>query len=187
MLEPNLITLFTEPLHHNQIDYMVTGSVATIVYGEPRLTHDVDLVLALRPAQLDALVHAFPLKSFYAPPKEALLLEVQRMSRAHFNLIHHATGFKADCYLVGDDPLHHWAMQYRRCIELAPNSMLWVAPPEYVIIRKLEYYREGESAKHLEDIRRMLPHLDTLDRSWLTQQLQQRGLLELWTEVTTAE
>jgi hypothetical protein len=39
----NLFSLFTNPLNENQIDYMVTGSVAAMVYGEPRLTHDMGL------------------------------------------------------------------------------------------------------------------------------------------------
>lgn len=32
---------------------------------------------------------------------------------------------------------------------------VWVAPIEYVIVRKLEYFREGGSEKHLRDIRAM--------------------------------
>jgi hypothetical protein len=180
MLKPNLITLFTAPLEQARINYMITGSIATIAYGEPRLTHDIDLVLALQQSQIESLLKSFPLDAFYAPPSEALILEVQRASRAHFNLIHHATGFKADCYLVGNDPLHIWAMQHRQRIELDQHASIWLAPPEYVIVRKLEFYREGESAKHLDDIRKMLPHLETLDTHWLQQQLQQRGLEEYW-------
>jgi hypothetical protein len=184
MLEPNLITLFTQPFDDHKIEYMITGSVAAIVYGEPRLTHDVDLVVALHESHLDALLASFPLEQFYAPPRETLQLELQRGARAHFNLIHHASGFKADCYLSGNDPLHHWGMAHRRKIDLTPQTAIWIAPPEYVIIRKLEYYREGESAKHLDDLRRMLPQLEDMDVDWLTQQLEHRGLTQLWETVT---
>lgn len=45
MQELNLVELFTNPLEEHQIPYLVTGSMASVIYGEPRLTHDVDLVL----------------------------------------------------------------------------------------------------------------------------------------------
>jgi hypothetical protein len=44
--EPGLITLFVAPLHRAGIPYVVTGGVASVIYGEPRLTRDIDLVLA---------------------------------------------------------------------------------------------------------------------------------------------
>ena len=36
------------------------------------------------------------------------------------------------------------------------NSKIAVAPPEYVIIKKLEFYKEGKSSKHLDDIKAIL-------------------------------
>lgn len=183
MLEASLITTFTDRLTRADVDYMITGSVATIVYGEPRLTHDVDLVLSLNASQLKPFLRQFPLEEFYAPPEETVRLEIQRASRAHFNLIHHASGFKADCYPIGNDALHAWGMAHRRKIALEGSQAIWLAPPEYVIIRKIEYYREGESTKHLDDIRRMLPQLDDLNTTWLEAQLQQRGLIDTWRDI----
>ena len=46
-LEPFLI--FTRKLNELNLRYMVTGSVAAIYYGEPRMTNDVDIVVFLRP------------------------------------------------------------------------------------------------------------------------------------------
>jgi hypothetical protein len=63
--DPSLFALFTEPLNALGIDYMVTGSVAGIVYGEPRLTHDVDLVLSLAGKDVPAFHAAFPIEDFY--------------------------------------------------------------------------------------------------------------------------
>jgi uncharacterized NAD-dependent epimerase/dehydratase family protein len=39
-----------------KISYMVIGGQAVLVYGEPRLTQDVDIVLGLAPDQLEAVV-----------------------------------------------------------------------------------------------------------------------------------
>lgn len=134
---------------------MVTGSMAVIVYGEPRLTHDVDIVLVLPKLAIPQLHDAFPLAEFYCPPVEVLMTEAARQERGHFNLIHHASGFKADIYIVGANLLHGWAMYRRWPIEIG-GEIVQVAPPEYVIVRKLEYYREGGSDKHLRDIQSML-------------------------------
>lgn len=99
----DLFSLYTERLSLHKIDYIVTVSVASIVYGEPRLTHDIDLVILLQRAQIDDLISAFPLSLFYCPPKEIIINESKRSTRGHINLIHHETGFKADIYFAGKE------------------------------------------------------------------------------------
>jgi hypothetical protein len=47
-----------------QIPYMVVGSFASGVYGEPRFTHDIDIVIAPTHQQLDSLCAAFPAEDF---------------------------------------------------------------------------------------------------------------------------
>ena len=139
------------PLNRSGLPYMVTGSMAGIVYGEPRMTHDVDVVLELRIADVERLGGVFPVAEFYLPPPEIIGIEAAREQRGHFNIIHHATGCKADVYLAGRDPLHQWALERRRRVELGGEAV-WMAPPEYVILRKLEFFREGGSSKHLRDV-----------------------------------
>lgn len=165
---------------------MVTGSVAAMVYGEPRLTHDVDLVVDLDEQILPAFLASFPADEFYCAPLEVVKVELGRRQRGHFNVIHHATGFKADVYLAGRDPLHRWAMARRRALTLGPAS-LQVAPPEYVIVRKLEFFREGGSERHLGDIRGMLRHSsDAIDDAVLAEMIAERGLGREWAEVCAA-
>jgi hypothetical protein len=66
-----------------------------MVYGEPRLTHDIDLVLRLgRAFEPETFAGAFPPSEFYTPPAEVIRLEASRGQRGHFNVIHQATGFK---------------------------------------------------------------------------------------------
>ena len=159
---------------------MVTGSTAAIVYGEPRLTHDVDLIVVLNHDRIARLAEVFPPAEFYCPPEEEILLEAAREERGHFNIIHHGTGFKADVYLAGRDPLHAWGFARTRSLEVDGEPFV-VAPPEYVIIRKLEYYREGGSEKHLRDIRAILDNSSELiRRDELEQQIATLGLQEVW-------
>jgi len=176
-----LFLIFIRPLNRMGIAYMVTGSAASMAYGEPRVTLDIDMVLELTAAQTGLLPDAFPPDAFYCPPREVIGIEMQRASRGHFNVIHTETGFKADFYPVGDDPLHRWAMARRRHVQMF-NEPVMLAPPEYVIVRKLEYFREGGSDKHLRDIRGMLDvSRELIDRTELESMIRRRNLGAEWT------
>lgn len=159
---------------------MVSGSVAVIIYGEPRLTHDIDLIVVLDDERIARLQDVFPQAEFYCPPLEVIAVEAARELRGHFNIIHRETGFKADVYLSGRDPLHAWGLSRARELEV-DGQVLVVASPEYVIVRKLEYFREGGSQKHLRDIRSMLDAV--IDRAELEEQIVERGLQEAWRKV----
>ena len=187
MHEANLFQIFTSRLEKAGVSYMVTGSVATIVYGEPRLTHDVDLVVTISSdAQTEALIRAFPDDEFYCAPAEVINIERRRSMRGHFNIIHHESGFKADVYIANQDPLHQWGLAQKRKLVLQ-GEVFWVAPPEYVIVRKLEFYREGKSEKHLNDIRSVLGTIDVeIDRETLEAKIVERDLESIWTLVSSA-
>jgi hypothetical protein len=161
---------------------MVTGSVAAMIYGEPRLTHDIDLVVVLPDSAIDALVAAFPDAEFYCAPREVILVEAHRRRRGHFNIIHHESGFKADVYVAGTDALHRWAFSQRRELPFSATTM-HVAPPEYVILRKLEYFREGGSEKHVGDVRGILRHQGGIDVAFIEGEVEQRGLRREWDAV----
>jgi hypothetical protein len=185
MHEAEIFLVFTRRLDGLSLRYMVTGSVASIVYGEPRLTHDIDIVLELDRPRIGAFAGAFPLEEFYCPPEEVLAVETGRAHRGHFNLIHHESGYKADVYLIGSDAFHAWAMERRRQVSLGPDRSLWLAPPEYVIVRKLQFYREGGSDKHLRDIRGMLEASgEIIDRGAVEDWAQRLGVTEQWLSVS---
>lgn len=182
MLPPSLVEPFIRPLESLGIAYMVTGSTAGILYGEPRMTHDIDIVVSLSQRDVPAFVAGYPLDTFYCPPEDVLAIEVRRGHRGHCNLIHHASGFKADIYIAHDE-LHRWGLANRRALDL-DGLPLQVAPIEYVVIRKLEYYDEGRSEKHLRDIRSMLEvSRDSIDRAFVEKQVAERGLAQAWAAV----
>lgn len=178
MLQPDLYCAFVTRLEQLSLAYMITGSTAGIVYGEPRMTHDVDIVLDAREQDAERIEAAFPLTEFYCPPADVLATELKRMSRGHFNLIQHATGFKADIY-IARSALHRWAMPKRVRMTL-PSCDVWMAPPEYVIVQKLAFYKEGGSQKHLRDIRSMLAvspdsiHMAEIEALVIQERLQQQ-------------
>jgi len=182
---PDELSLFVERLETVGAPYMVTGATAAILYGQPRVTNDLDVVLSLDDRARGALLRAFPEAEFYAPPESIIQTEQARSQRGHFNLIHLASGYKADIYLTGSDPLHAWALPLRRRLRWSEGGEIAVAPPEYVVLRKLEYYREGHSAKHPADIR-AIREVTGVDESALAPWLKRMGLTDLWQELKTA-
>jgi hypothetical protein len=182
MPEPELYLLFVRPLNQADLRYVISGSVAAIFYGEPRLTHDVDFVVFLNEQDIRRMAEVFPIPAFYVPPLEVISAEVAREQRGHFNLIHADTGFKADFYTTGRDELNAWAFRRKRQIQYEGETIV-LAPPEYVIIRKLEYYREGGSQKHVRDIRSMLAVSgNETDLAQIEEWVRARGLGPQWKE-----
>ena len=180
MQELELFKLFTNRLNELSVRYMLTGAVASIIYGEPRMTHDMDVVIEMEQEDVEKFCNAFPLDEFYCPPPEVIKVELVRRQRGHFNLIHHKTGFKADVYTSGSDALHLWAIEKRNKIEIE-GDVLWLAPIEYVILRKLEYYQERRSEKHLRDIKGMLMlSPDLINMEELKTKIKERHLSEAW-------
>jgi hypothetical protein len=182
MLAPDPVAAFVTRLEALGVPYMLTGSIAGILYGEPRMTHDVDIVMALPVRDAGRLVAAFPDDAFYCPPEDIVATEARRTQRGHFNLIDHATGFKADIYLAFDE-LHRWGLAARRRLPLG-ELVASVAPPEYVIVRKLQYWREGGSAKHRRDIEAMLEVSGSdIDLAAVADWARRLGVEDLWRDV----
>ena len=185
MPETELFLLFARPLNRANIRYIVGGGVAAIFYGEPRLTLDVDFVVFLTASDIQKLIEIFPDSDFYLPPKDIIAEEAERGARGHFNIIHMATGFKADFYPTGPaDELSAWGFRFKREIEFEGEPLV-LAPPEYVIVRKLEYFREGGSEKHLRDIRSMLAVSgEQINGAQLHEWIQRLGLETQWQKVS---
>ncbi|MBL9185928.1 MAG: hypothetical protein JNK23_00475 [Opitutaceae bacterium] len=113
METPDLLALFVRPLHRAGVRYMVTGSLASVHYGEPRLTLDVDVVVHVGEGEAAAIAGLFPSADFYAPPPEIVATEIARPVRGHFNVIHFASGQKADFYPSRRHPYWQWAFDHR--------------------------------------------------------------------------
>jgi len=180
MLDHSLFKIFTDRLNKLGAAYMVTGSVASIIYGEPRVTHDIDIVITIPAINSIRFQQFFPENEFYVPPIEIINDEVLRENRGHCNIIHHNSGFKADIYFAGNDKFQHWALENVRNIEFYGDNIP-IAPIEYVIIKKLEFFKEGKAQKHINDIKAMLQNsMNLIDKNFLEKHLILFGLEKEW-------
>lgn len=183
MSDADLVSTFLRPLNRAAVPYMVTGSVAATIYGEPRFTQDIDLVLRLSSADASRMADAFDDVSFYRPPLDVMVAEATRPAGGHFNLYHHASGWRADCYVQGIRELEAWGMEQRRLLELG-EDVIAVAPPEYVILSKLEYYAQSHHGRHADDIRAML-HVSSasIQRDLIASWAARLGVAAEWLEI----
>lgn len=180
MQDPDLIELFVRPLEQAGVEYMISGSVASSIYGEPRATLDIDLAVFPDPRKLTLFPSLFPEQDFYLPPLEVMQIECRREIRGHFNIIHHESGFKADIYPSRGHPNLPWAIRNRRRVT-TPGGDVWVAPPEYLILMKLEFLRESGQPKHLRDIAGVLAQQE-VDRGWIAVAVAELSLEKQWSE-----
>ncbi len=183
---PDLLQIFVRPIHDASLRYLVAGSLGSMFFSEPRLTLDIDLALAVSSSSLKQLAALFPQPDFYAPPAEILVVENERECRGHFNVIHVATGMKADFYPSQRDPFFAWAWGQRRCANYSHGDIFF-APPEYVIVWKVAYFHEGGGEKHVRDIQKMFETSGSdIDESLLEDELAKRGLLDPYRRLRAA-
>jgi len=166
-----------QKLEENQIQYMVVGSIAAMIYGEPRLTHDMDLVIDVALKDATKFESIFPGSEFYCPPPEVLVSEI--IHRGQFNLIHHETGLKVDCIVRKETEHAKSEFQRRRKAPFWQGFEVMIASPEDIIIKKLDFYREGGSEKHLTDIRGILAQTN-IDEAYLQGWISKLGLTNEW-------
>jgi hypothetical protein len=162
----------------SEVEYLLVGSVASAAYGEPRLTLDIDVVVALTAAHLPHFLSFFPTPEFYLSSDAAA--EAVR-SEKQFNIIHPASGWKIDIIVKKADEFDRSRFGRRRIIPVFPDRSASVASPEDIIIKKMELYREGGSEKHLRDISGILRVSgDGLDFPYIEVWAGRKGLTEIW-------
>jgi hypothetical protein len=160
---------------------MVVGSVASAAYGEPRTTLDVDVVADFRPDQVAPFCAAFPDDEFYVSPQAAR--EAVRAGH-QFNVLHPASGNKADLMMPRTDAWGREQMSRRQRVQFFPDRDGYAARPDDVILAKMWYYREGGSEKHLRDVTGILKISgDQVDRDYVSHWAAQLGVSVVWDAV----
>jgi len=157
---------------------MITGSQASAYYGEPRFTRDIDIVAEINPGQVEGFITYFPPDEFYCD-KEMIEAEIKK--RGQFNIIHAASGLKIDIILTKTTPFSQTEFARRNRSAIFPDQDTYFAAPEDVIIKKMEFYKEGGSEKHLRDITGILKVSgEEIDRAYIDHWAERLGLKEIW-------
>jgi len=176
-----LLHRVTAALEALDIPYLVVGSMATIAYGEPRFTRDIDVAVRLEKQDIGRLRSEFPEEEFYLSP-EAAGEAIEHSGQ--FNILHPSSGLKIDLMVAGKSEFDESRFSRSRRLPIGPSSAAVFASPEDVIIKKLEYYRQGESDKHLRDIAGVIKVMgDDLDQGYIEAWSRRLNLESLWKRV----
>jgi hypothetical protein len=176
-----LLAAVTGVLESMGIPYVVTGSMASMYYGEMRTTNDVDIVADLRLDNVREFISCFPPNHYYV--SEDAVLEAIRL-REQFNIIRADAGLKADIIIPKNSP--HDLLQLSRAKRVKPTEGVEArfAAAEDVILKKLWFYQMGGSDKHLRDIASIWKvHSSTLDMNYLQEWTRNLGVTSEWTLV----
>ena len=151
------------------IAFMLTGSMAMNYYAQPRMTRDIDVVVALAPAQVDAVVRLFS-------PEYYVSADAVRESVAHatiFNVIHQESVIKVDCIVRKDSEYRRGEFARRQPIKILDFST-WIVSKEDLIISKLDWAKDSHSEIQLRDVTNLLA--TGFDTAYLERWTRELGL-----------
>jgi hypothetical protein len=179
--QSELLNFAITKLGQLKVRYAIVGSFASSIWGESRLTQDIDIVVELKPQQLAPICSAFPEPEFYV---SRIAAEEAVARSGQFNVINPSSGNKIDFMVAGHTDWAVAQLQRSRQVAIFPDQIAQVAAPEDVILGKLVYYREGGSEKHLRDIAGILKFSGGMvDRAYVYEFAQRLGVADMWEAV----
>lgn len=178
MSQQELLKKVIKTLQHLGIKYMITGSVASSLQGEPRSTHDADLVINIQKTDVKKLVEAFPPPHFYLD--ESGILEAIDKN-GMFNLIDTTEGDKVDFWILTEEPFDKSRFSRAYTEEFVKLKMR-VSSPEDTILAKLRWAKlSGGSEKQFTDALRVYEtQFGKLDIDYIEHWAKQLNIESLW-------
>jgi hypothetical protein len=174
--ELDVLGLVSDRLSAANMPFMLTGSFALAYYATPRMTRDLDIVVALDERDVEPLVTAFA-SDFYidADAARAAVL-TERM----FNLMHLESGVKVDFIVRKSDEFRQVEFARRKPVAIA-NVQTWIVSHEDLILSKLVWALQSNSELQRRDIRQLL--VGPIDRDYIRNWAQQLGVTGLLDEL----
>jgi hypothetical protein len=150
MSQEELLAQVAAVLEAADVPYVVTGSVVTALYGEPRFTQDADIVVDGAKDLGDKIAAAFPPPRYYAPADD---IDASLRRGIIANIIDSETGAKVDLHPKKADVFEDSFFARRRRVKVA-DVELWFPSAEDAILSKLRWARAaGDGERHLRDAR----------------------------------
>lgn len=137
-------------LERLKIPYLITGGIAILIWGRPRFTADIDIVVELRQKDIEKLEKAL------SDLGEGNYLDKESMEQAlliegEFNFIDAETGIKVDFWILKKDAFDLSRLK-RRIKKIILGRAVYFSSPEDLILIKLKWHKQSSSSRQLEDV-----------------------------------
>jgi hypothetical protein len=158
----DVLRIVSERLDAARIPYMLTGSYALAYYTTPRMTRDLDLVVALGEEDISAVVKVFE-SDFYVDADD---IRSAVLSQRQFNLMHLKSGIKVDLIIRKGSEYRQVEFARRQQVTLA-GVKTWIVTREDLILSKLIWSQDSGSELQQRDVRSLID--GSLDRGYVEQ------------------
>ena len=151
MNEIDIVRDISHRFEEASIPYMLTGSMAMNYYAQPRMTRDIDVVIAIAPEDVRRVAALFR-------PDYYLSEESIREALAHqstFNLIHQDSVIKVDCIILKSGEYRRIEFERRQKISIL-DFTTFIVSKEDLIISKLFWAKDSHSETQLCDVKNLL-------------------------------
>lgn len=176
MRPQKLLIKVVKILENLEIPYLISGGIAVSVWGRPRATFDIDIVIEVSKSQILSLVEALRELS------EAGYIDKQAAKKAlktkgEFNFIEPDSDLKVDFWVWQDTPFSK--NEFKRGVyKKIDGTKICFISPEDLVLRKLQWYKKGQISKHLEDAESILKFSD-IDLEYIKKWAKKQSTLEI--------
>jgi hypothetical protein len=122
--------------------YVVGGSVASSVWGNPRQTNDLDIAVRIRGEQAEPLVLALG-ANYVASAEEILRTLSDTEEYRAFQIIHLPTMTKIDAFVPASSVFMDSVFARAQPVDIAPDLKAWCMSREDIVIQKLRWFELG--------------------------------------------
>lgn len=182
LVQPNdprhLLVEITKILDRLRIPYLVSGGMAVLMWGRPRFTADIDIVIELQTNQLEALAKNLQsiTKDAYVP---ADVIKQALAQKGEFNFIDPRLGLKVDFWIFQDTPFDRSRFERRITKKILSRGVSFSSAEDLILV-KLEWYQQSRSTRHLEDIESIIAISGKkLDKKYLKTCSKRQGTFEI--------
>jgi len=159
--------------------WMLTGSLASNMFGVPRSTQDADFVIKVEPEGLRSFRASLDDRFQF---DDQMRFETITMSTRH-DLTLRDTGFRIELFFLAQDAFAQERFA-RRIVRDFCGRPAWVPTPEDVVIQKIRWSKGGRREKDILDVRAVIGvRHATLDWPYIERWCAEDGTLELLNKV----
>ncbi|MBU3956285.1 hypothetical protein KJ633_07475 [bacterium] len=152
-------------LEELKIPYAITGGYAVSVWGRPRSTFDIDIIVEIFHPKTPALADALDKFSKLGQVDRKMMQEAINR-KGEFNFIHVESGIKIDFWILDKNPFSISQLKRRKTKAIAERKIRFVSP-EDLILSKLIWHKKSGSDYQLKDVESIIKRQKKLDWKYL--------------------